>query len=72
MRPLPGQGLHLLLRKRGLMLRGLDWVAHLLHTPTMLGRGAARARWHHRIHLVPYAVIRPVCDRYEQNLGGEA
>lgn len=43
----------------------VDHVAHFLHTPTMRGSRSARTRWHHRIHLVPYWLIRPICDRYE-------
>jgi hypothetical protein len=32
----------------------------------MAGRRHARARWHHRIHLLPAAVLDRVCDRYDR------
>lgn len=51
------------------MIRAVDWVAHLLHAPTMLGRRHARHRWHHRIHLIPGSWLGPVCDRYDRRLG---
>lgn len=46
-----------------------DSLVHFLYCPTMLGRRSARARWHHRIHLIPGAFLAAVCDRYELALG---
>lgn len=43
-----------------------DAAAHFLYCPTMLGRRAARARWHHRVHLVPGALLEWICSRYDQ------
>jgi hypothetical protein len=48
----------------------LDSLAHLLYAPTMMGRRCARARWHHRIHLIPGPVLAWVCDRYDVWLSG--
>lgn len=50
-------------------IKALDDVAHFLYCPTMLGSRAARARWHHRIHLVPGFLLAVVCDAYERSLG---
>lgn len=47
----------------------VDAVAHFLYCPTMLGRYAARERWHHRIHLIPGRLLAWVCDRYDMSLG---
>lgn len=47
----------------------LDGIAHVLYCPTMLGRRHARTRWHHRIHLIPGAVLNYMCDRYDRSLG---
>jgi hypothetical protein len=47
----------------------LDWTAHFLYCPTMGGRRHARARWHHRVHLIPGRVLRRACDRYDRELG---
>lgn len=47
----------------------LDGLAHVLYCPTMFGRRHARARWHHRIHLIPAAVLNRVCDSYDRSLG---
>ena len=41
--------------------RILDWVAHLLYVPTMLGRRYARARWCHTIHLIPQPLLAAIC-----------
>lgn len=46
-----------------------DHIAHVLHCPTMLGRRSARARWHHRIHLIPGVFLAAICDRYDRRLG---
>jgi hypothetical protein len=46
----------------------LDAVAHFLYAPTMLGRRCARARWHHRLHLIPGRLLRAVCAAYEAEL----
>ncbi|MFC9973543.1 hypothetical protein ACFVH6_21880 [Spirillospora sp. NPDC127200] len=43
------------------MWRTADTVAHLLYCPTMLGRRAARARWHHNIHLIPGRLLAWIC-----------
>jgi hypothetical protein len=48
----------------------LDTIAHFLYAPTLRG-GAARARWHHRIHLIPGSWLAYPCDRYERLLGGD-
>lgn len=47
----------------------VDRLAHVLYCPTMLGRQSARARWHHRIHLIPGRWLTAVCDRYDRWLG---
>lgn len=51
----------------GGLLGRLDAVAHFLYAPTLRSR-AARARWHHHIHLIPGRLLQAVCDRYEQRL----
>lgn len=51
------------------LLRLLDSVAHFLYCPTSPGPVVARARWHHRIHLIPGFVLAWVCDRYDLALG---
>ncbi|MUN41404.1 hypothetical protein [Actinomadura litoris] len=43
--------------------RRLDAIAHALYCPTMLGRRATRARWHHNIHLIPGALLDEICRR---------
>lgn len=52
----------------GRMWWWLDSVAHFLYCPGMLGRRMARARWYHRIHLIPGFVLAWVCDRFEARL----
>ena len=47
----------------------LDDAAHFLYCPTSLGKGAARYRWHHRIHLIPRFALGHVCDGYDRALG---
>lgn len=50
--------------------RCLDDVAHFLYCPTMLGARCRRARWHHRIHLIPRRVLGFIChslDGREKN-----
>ena len=49
--------------------QALDTTAHVLYCPSMAGRRTARARWHHRLHLIPGWVLSPVCDRYDLSLG---
>lgn len=44
----------------------IDDIAHFLYCPTMLGRRAGRARWHHRIHLIPGALLSAVCRRLDE------
>lgn len=54
------------------VIRLFAWVdnaAHVLYCPTLLGRRAARARWHHHIHLVPGWLLAWACDRYDRALG---
>ena len=46
----------------------VDAVAHFLYVPTMGGRRSARTRWHHRIHLIPGALLSLICDAYEARL----
>lgn len=46
-----------------------DALGHWLYTPTMLGKRSARARWHHRIHLIPGWLSRWACNRYDLSLG---
>ena len=46
-----------------------DDVAHAVYCPGMAGRRAARARWYHRIHLMPGRALGLVCDRYDLALG---
>lgn len=46
---------------------GLDALAHLLYCPTLGGRHCARARWHHRIHLIPGWLLALVCARRERS-----
>lgn len=48
--------------------RLLDTMAHFLYAPTLRGK-AARARWHHHIHLIPGWLLAWICDRYERALG---
>lgn len=55
----------------GKLLAATDRVAHFLYEPTRLGQNLSVARWHHRIHLVPHRLIKPLCDRYERRLTGE-
>lgn len=43
-------------------------IAHFLHCPAMYGRKVAVARWYHRIHLLPGALLRRWCDRLERDL----
>jgi hypothetical protein len=47
----------------------LDWVAHALYVPTMLGRRTARARWHHHLHLIPAALLDVVCSAFDRRIG---
>lgn len=49
--------------------RRLDGLAHFLYCPTMHGQRHARARWHHRIHLIPGSVLNHLCDRCDRALG---
>ena len=49
-------------------LRWLDAAAHFLYTPTMLGSRATRARWHHRIHLIPGGLLSSICDLAEADM----
>jgi hypothetical protein len=51
---------------RGRLLERADTVAHVLYCPTMAGRRFVRARWHHRIHLIPRRLLTAVCDPYER------
>jgi hypothetical protein len=50
------------------MLRALDTIAHFLYCPAMAGRRIVRARWYHRIHLIPGRLLARICDRYEGRL----
>lgn len=47
----------------------VDRVAHVLYRPTMRGAWDARARWHHRIHLISGGLLARVCTRYDRALG---
>ena len=49
-------------------LEALDSLAHFLYRPTMLGRGLAVARWHHRIHLIPHRLMDLICGPYERSI----
>lgn len=51
------------------LLTWADNVAHFLYCPTMLGSRAARARWHHRIHLIPGFLLARACDALDRDLG---
>lgn len=51
---------------RGRLLGWADTLAHALYCPTMYGRRIVRARWHHRIHLIPGWLLAAACDAYEQ------
>lgn len=51
------------------LFSALDWLAHLLYAPTMLGHRSGRTRWHHRIHLIPDRVLGWVCNRFDLWLG---
>jgi hypothetical protein len=53
---------------RGRLLGWADALAHALYCPTMLGRRIVRARWHHRIHLIPGQLLVVACDRYERSV----
>ena len=53
----------------GSLLRFADSVAHILFCPLMLGRRSVRARWYHRIHLIPGRALAAICDRYDRMLG---
>ncbi len=46
----------------------VDTVAHVLYCPTALGGCCERARWHHRLHLIPGALLEWVCTRYDRML----
>lgn len=46
-----------------------DRAAHFLYCPGMCGKGIARARWHHHIHLIPGSLLYFICDRYDLALG---
>lgn len=56
-------------RWRHLRAQWADSLAHFLYCPTMLGRRAARARWHHRLHLIPGFLLAKACDAYDRSLG---
>jgi hypothetical protein len=47
----------------------VDGVAHFLYCPGMLGRRHGRARWWHRVHLIPGRWLAVVCNRYDGALG---
>lgn len=51
------------------LITALDHVAHFLYCPTMLGRRSARARRHHRLHLIPGRWLAAACDAYDRSLG---
>lgn len=52
-------------------MRLVDWLAHMLYEPALLGRraGAVRLPWAHRVHLIPGRWLEWVCDRYDRRLG---
>lgn len=50
-------------------MRIVDAVAHFLNCPTMRDSDCERTHWHHRIHLIPGALLRWICDRYDRSLG---
>jgi hypothetical protein len=48
-----------------------DSAAHFLYCPGMGARRSARARWHHRVHLIPGCLLRLACGRLD-GAAGEA
>jgi hypothetical protein len=46
-------------------------VAHFLHCPALFRRHIARARWYHRIHLIPGWLLRRWCDQFDRDLLAE-
>lgn len=42
-----------------------DSAAHFLYCPGMGARRSARARWHHRVHLIPGFLLRLACNRLD-------
>lgn len=49
--------------------RVVDWLAHLLHQPAMLGRRSCRDTRLGRVRLIPGSWLRWVCDRYDLAFG---
>lgn len=56
------------------VIRALDWLAHLLYEPALLGRrSAAVPDWRvplHSVHLIPEAWLLRVCNAYDRSLEG--
>ncbi|MCQ1575339.1 hypothetical protein [Streptomyces parvus] len=56
------------------MIRALDWFAHLLYEPALLGRrSAAVPDWRvplHSVHLIPESWLLRVCNAYDRSLEG--
>ncbi|MDW4900650.1 hypothetical protein RB625_19765 [Streptomyces californicus] len=52
------------------MIRLIDWLAHLLYEPALLGRGSARVpNWRrplHSIHLIPSGWLARACAAYDR------
>lgn len=48
-------------------MRVLDWLAHQLYEPALLGRRARAVRheWAHKIHLIPGAWLEWVCSQVD-------
>lgn len=49
--------------------RAVDSAAHVIYCPGMAGRRVARARWWHRIHLMPGWLLEFVCDQLDLACG---
>ena len=51
------------------LLHALDWTAHLLYEPALLGRRSARIpSWRkpfHAIHLIPASLLTRICNAYD-------
>ncbi|NED31141.1 hypothetical protein [Streptomyces sp. SID8499] len=59
--------------KGGVMIRAVDWLAHFLYEPALLGRRSARVPdWRkplHSIHLIPELWLERACSAYDRSLG---
>ncbi|MFI2354633.1 hypothetical protein ACH5AG_08095 [Streptomyces anulatus] len=56
------------------MIRALDWFAHLLYEPALLGRRSAAVPDCrvplHSVHLIPESWLLRVCNAYDRSLEG--